>query len=147
MPLGNIVGTPLINGVSYAHADIVLEILGTPVVGCTGIDYADPQEITANHSTGTLPTSVGFGAVTPEGTITLTLEAIQSITAVAPQGRIQNIPFFSVGVNYVTEGGAFVRHSLKKCRFKGRSVSSTTGNSQIEETLELFVADIDYRAF
>ena len=147
MPIGNIIGVPLVNGVAYAHADIILNILGTPIVGCTAIAYSQKQEITPNFSTGTLATSVGFGASTATATITLNSKAVEALTAIAPEGRIENIPFFDVGVNYTTVSGDFVRHSLKNCRFKGRDTSSSVGNSQIEEPLELFVADIDYKAY
>jgi hypothetical protein len=76
----------------------------------------------------------------------MTMELIQAITRVAPNKRIQNITFFNIGVNFLPEGGLLVRHSLKKCKFKGRGTSSTTGNSEITEEIELFVADIDYDA-
>jgi hypothetical protein len=146
MPIGNIVGVPLINGVSYAHVDIILNILGTPIVGVTAITYSEKQEITPNHSTSPLPTSVGFGIVTPEATITMTLEAVQSLILIAPQNKLQNIPFFDVGVNYIPVGGILTRHSLKTCRFKGLDLSSAVGNSQIETTLELYVSEIDQNA-
>lgn len=146
MPVGNIIGVPLVNGVSYAHVDIIVNILGTPIVGITAIAYTEKQEITPNHSTNPLPTSVGFGIVTPEGSLTMTSEAAQALSNIAPGGKIQNIPFFDIGVNYIPEGGQLMRHSLKKCRFKGRDLSSAVGNSQIEETLELFIAEIDWKA-
>ncbi|RKZ83408.1 MAG: hypothetical protein DRQ39_09530 [Gammaproteobacteria bacterium] len=146
MPIGNIVGQPLINGVSPAHVDLIINILGTPIVGVTAITYSESQEITPNHSTSPLPTSVGFGIVTPVATLTLTSEAAQALSAIAPGGKIQNIPFFDIGVNFIPEGGFYTRHSLKKCRFKGRDLNSAVGNSQIEETLELFVAQIDWTA-
>lgn len=139
-----VVGVPLINGVEYTHADIVMNILGVPVVGVTNIDYSDMQEITLNHGTGTLPVSRGFGPVTFEATITLTMKEVQRLSNVAPLGRIQNIPDFDIGINYVTEAGDFVRHRLVKCRFKGRNPNTQVNNSQIEEELELSVADIKY---
>lgn len=148
MPDQNIIGNPLVNGVAYAHADIILEIFGQTIIGITGITYSDKQDIVENFSTGTKATSVGFGPVKPVATITATLEAIQQISNIAPEGKIQNIGFFDIGVNFLPTGdnAILVRHSLKKCRFKGRDINSTTGNSQIEEALELFVADIDYVA-
>ena len=135
---------PLINGVSYTHADVVINILGAPVIGVTKISYSDPQEITLNHSTGHKPTSRGFGPVTPEGSITLTMEEVQRLSDIAPLGRIQNIPDFPIGVNFATEDGKFTRHRLIKCRFKGRKPESEVNNSQIEEELELSIADISY---
>ena len=139
-----ILGVPLVNGVAYAHADIVVNLFGVPQIGVTAIEYADPQDITGNFSTGAHMTSVGFGQVKPVASITMTLELIQTIQRLAPNGKIQNIPFFDIGVNFLPDSGVLIRHSLKKCRFKGRNVTSQTGNSQIEEKLELFVADIDY---
>lgn len=137
---------PLINGVEYTHADIILQILGVPVVGVTSIDYRDMQEITANHGTGHLPVSVGIGAVSFEGTITLTMKEVQRLTTSAPNGRIQNIPLFDIRVNYLTEAGDIISHRLKSCKFKGRNPNSAVNNTQIEEALELFIADIDYNA-
>lgn len=141
-----ILGVPLVNGVAYVHADITLEIFGVPQIGVTQIEYGDLQKMTPNFSTGQHMTSVGISEVTPDAKITMTLELIQAIQSVAPGKKIQNIPFFNIGVNFLPEGGVLVRHSLKRCKFKGRRVSSQTGNSQIEEALELFVADIDYDA-
>lgn len=142
------VGVPLINGVEYTHADIVLNILGVPVIGLTAIDYSDSQEITINHGTGTKGSSRGFGPITVEASITLTMKEVQRLSdaaaVVAPGGRIQNIPSFDIGVNYVTEAGDFIRHRLINCRFKGRNPNSSVNNSQIEEELELSVADISY---
>jgi hypothetical protein len=137
---------PLINGVEYTHADIILQILGVPIVGLTSIDYRDMQEITANHGTGHLPVSVGIGAVSFEGTLTMTMKEVQRLTASAPFGRIQNIPLFDIRVNYLTEAGDIVSHKLKSCKFKGRNPNSSVNNTQIEEALELFIADIDYNA-
>lgn len=141
-----VVGVPLINGVEYTHADIVCNILGVPVIGITAIDYSDKQEITLNHSTGTLPSSRGFGPVMFEASITMTTKEVQRLSAVAPLGRIQNIPDFDIGVNYITEAGDFTRHKLVRCRFKGRNPNSQVNNSQIEEELELSVVDINYTA-
>jgi hypothetical protein len=139
-----IVGVPLINGTEYTHADIVMTILGIPVVGVTALNYKDDQAITLNHATGQKAVSRGFGPVTHEGSITLSMKEVNRLSAAAPGGRIQNIPDFDIGVNYITEAGDFVRHRLIRCRFKGRNPNSQVNNSQIEEQLELSIADIKY---
>jgi hypothetical protein len=141
-----IIGIPLINGVEYTHADIVVNVLGIPVIGVTAITYSDMQDITGNHATGQHYSSVGFGVFNPTASITMTMKEVQRLANAAPNGRIQNIPFFDIGVIFATEAGDLVRHRLIKCKFKGRSISSSTNNTQIEESLELFVADINYNA-
>ncbi len=137
---------PIVNGVEYTHADIVLNIGGVPIVGLTSIDYSDLQAMTANFSTGHESTSVGFGQVENTGNITVTFKAMQAIQLGAPNGKIQNIPFFEIGVNYLNESGILVRDVLNRCRFKGRAQSSETGNSEIPVTLELFVSKISYQS-
>jgi len=135
---------PIINGVEYTHADIVLNLFGVPIVGLTSIEYSAMQSIEGNFSTGHLPTSVGFGQVDLTATLTITSNEYRKLSLVAPLGRIQNIPFFDVGVNYIPETGLFVRDRLIRCKFKGVNMSSSTNNSQIEVPLELFVSDIKF---
>ena len=71
---------------------------------------------------------------------------VEALMKVAPFNRLQNIPFFDIGVNFITEDGKLARHSLKQCRFKGRSVTSAVDNTQLTEAIELHISDIDYNA-
>lgn len=139
-----VVGVPLINGVEYTHADILINILGIPVIGVTSIKYSDMQDMTLNYGTGQHPVSRGFGTIVPSGSVTLTMKEVQRLSNASPLGRIQNIPDFDIGVNFITEAGDFTRHRLVRCRFKGRNTESTVNNSQIEEELELSIVDIKY---
>lgn len=141
-----IIGKPNINGVAYAYSDIVLNVLGVPIVGVLAISYADPQAIELNYGAGNKPVSVGFGKIEPTGSVTLEMHEVEKLTEVAPNGRIQNIPFFDIGVNYATEDGKFARHRLVQCRFKGRAVDGAVDNTQLSEVLELLVSDVDYAA-
>ena len=135
-----------INGVAFAHGDIVVNILGVPVLGVTDITYDDPQDIESNYGTGHKPISVGFGKIIYTGTITIEMGDVEALMKVAPGNRLQNIPFFDIGVNFITEDGKLARHSLKQCRFKGRSVTSAVDNTQLTEAIELHISDIDYNA-
>jgi len=135
---------PLINGVEYTHADITLNLFGFPIIGVTAIEYSDMQNIEGNFSTGHLPTSVGFGQVDLTATITLTSVEFRRLLDFSPGRRLQNIPFFDVGINFLPETGFFRRDRLVRCKFKGANISSATNNTQIEVPLELFVADIQY---
>jgi len=139
-----ITGKPLVNGTAYAHSDIIMNILGAPIVEVSEISYADPQEMTLNYGTGNNPTSVGFGAVQPTASITIAKKELDKIRAVAPGGKIQNIPFFPIGVSYATDQGDYTRDRLNLCKFKGPDISSSQGNSRVDVTLELLVTSIDY---
>lgn len=141
-----IIGIPLINGIAYTHVNIVLIIAGVPIVELTKINYADPQDVTLNYGTGSAPTSRGFGPVKPTGSITISFKEVQRITDAAPGGKIQAIPAFPVGVNFITEAGDYVRHKLKEVVITGRNFGSQVNNSQIEEDLTLSIAEIDWKA-
>lgn len=138
----------LVNGVSKTHSDITFVVDTTPIIGLTALNYEDPQTIEGNFSNANKMTSVGFGPVRPTANATFTLEAIEQLQALAANvgGRIQSLPFFQITVVLDNpEGGLFIKHVLKQCRFKGRSFASQADNTQIEETIEIFVADIDYQ--
>ena len=140
-----VLGKPLINGVEYTHADLVINILGFPILAVTNIKYADPQDMNLNYGTGQQPVSRTYGTIQPTASITMLAKEIQRFSDAAPDGRIQNIPDFDIGVNFGNEAGNFQRHRLVKARFKGRNVDSSTNNTQIEEELELSVVEIKYK--
>lgn len=139
-------GQPLINGTAYSHADISLVILGVPIVEVSEIAYSDVQDITLNYGTGNQPTSRGFGNINPTGSITIAKKEFDKIREAAPDGKIQNISDFPIGVNYLTEAGDFTRDRLLNCRFVGADISSSQNNSRVEVTLELSIAAIQFGA-
>lgn len=141
-----VTGQPLINGTAYTHADISLNVLGSPIVEVTEINYSAVQNITLNYGTGNQPTSRSYGNVEPVASITISMKEFNNIVALAPLGRIQDIPDFPIGVNYSPEGQDFRRDLLTLCRFKGADISSSQGNTNTYVTLELSVADIIFGA-
>jgi hypothetical protein len=139
-----VTGTPLVNGTAYTHADIVLNVLGTPIIEVTEISYSSLQDIEKNFGTGNQATSRSFGQINHEGSITIAMKEYNKIVALAPLGQIQNIPDFPIGVNYSPEGQDFRRDALSLCRFKGTDISSSQGDTNVYVTLELSVGDIAY---
>jgi hypothetical protein len=141
-----VIGQALINGVAYTHADIKLVLLGVPIIEVTEINYSDTQDVELNYGTGNEPTSRGFGNVNPTASITISKKEYDRVRAVAPGGRIQNIPEFPVGINYTTEAGEFTRDRLNRAKFKGADQSSSQNDSNIMVTLELSIASITWGA-
>ena len=64
-------GVPLINGVEYGWADIVLAINGVPVTGITAISYGEKQDVSNIYGAGRYPVARGKGRITPTAKITL----------------------------------------------------------------------------
>lgn len=133
---------PLINGQAYAWGVIKLNVLGAVIAGVTGINYKDDQDMEDNMGAGNYPVSRGYGAVKATADLTLHMEEVESLQAVAPSGRLQEIPEFDIPVSYIPKNGKIVTHILKNCRFKNNSREAKQGDMKLECKLELQVSHI-----
>ncbi len=135
---------PLINGKSYEYADIVVNILGVPMVGITSIEYDVKQNMENIYGAGNKPVSRGYGKFEPTAKITLLMEEIENITAAAPLGQIQGIPEFDIVVIFVDAALITRKHVLKDCRFMNNPRNSKSGDTSIPCELDLIISDIKY---
>ena len=127
----SIIIPPLINGKSYEWADITCNILGLPTIGITSIEYDVKQNMENIYAAGNSPVSRGYGKFEPTAKITLLMEEVENITAVAPNGVIQYIPEFDIIVSYLDAALVTRTHKLRKCRFMNNPRSSKTGDTSI----------------
>ena len=136
--------TPLINGKSYEYSDITLNILGVPIVGITSIEYDETQAMENIYGAGRNPVSRGYGQMTPTAKITLLMEEVESIQAVAPLGKMQDIPEFDIIITYVDSALIPRKHVLKNARFMKNGRSSNTGDTSIPVELDLIISHINW---
>lgn len=137
--------TPLINGKSYEWADIVLNIMGVPIVGIVSIEYEEKQNMENIYGAGAYPVSRGYGKVEPTAKITLKMEEVQNIMSVAPLGRLQSIPEFDISVLYLDSALTTVKHKLRNCRFMDNSRKSNQGDTSIDVELGLILSHIEWQ--
>ncbi len=135
---------PLINGRTYDYASIIVNIMSVPIAGITAIEYSDEQEIEDNYGAGTMPVNRGFGKYKANAKMTLYMEEVEAITALAANGRLQNIPEFDVVVAYVNAANLPVTHKLRNCRFKNNNRKAKTGDTKIEVELDLIISHITW---
>lgn len=139
-----IVLPPLVNGKSYENSDIQVVILGVPIIGITAVDYEDTQEMSNIWSSGRFPTSRGYGKYEAKAKITILMEDLESITAVAPNRRLQDIPEFDVNILFIDSQLITRTHTIKNCRFMGNNRKSATGDTSIPVELELIPSHINW---
>ncbi len=137
--------TPLINGKSYEWADIIVNILGVPVVGITSIEYAEKQNMENIYGAGSYPVSRGYGKVEPTAKITMLMEEVESLMAAAPLGRLNQIPEFDIVVMFVDTNLVTRKHVLRNVRFMNNSRTSSQGETSIPVELELVLSNIDWQ--
>lgn len=135
---------PLINGKSYEWADIAINILGVTVVGVTSIEYEEKQGMENVYGAGRFPVSRGYGKVEPTAKVTLLMEEIEAIMAVAPLGRIQDIPEFDISVIYLDSALVTRKHKLRNVRFMNNVRSSSSGDTSIPVECELILSHIEW---
>lgn len=132
----------LINGKSNEWADIVINILGVPFAGITAVEYDLNQDMKLVYGSGNKPVSIGYGNFNPTAKITLLMEEVEAIQAVAPQGMLQRIPQFDITVFYFDPSLLPRTHTLQKCRFKSNGRKVSQGDTSIACELDILVADI-----
>lgn len=135
---------PLINGKSYEWADIVVNILNTPIMGITSIEYEEKQGMENIYGAGRFPVSRGYGKIEPTAKVTILMEELENLQTIAPLGRIQDIPEFDIIVMYLDPANVTRKHVLKNVRFMNNKRSAASGDTSIPVELELIISHIQY---
>jgi hypothetical protein len=133
---------PLINGNAYTYAKIVATILGLPIVGITEIDYNTKQEKTDNYGAGTNPVNRSHGRKMTEASITLFMEEVEAIRAIAPNRDLLDVPAFDITLTFVSGTNAPVTHVIKNCEFTEDGNSMKTGDAAISYKLPLIASHV-----
>ena len=133
---------PLINGKSYAWADITVNIGGVPVAGIVAISYKRSQEKTNNYGAGAKPVSRGRGNKEFEASITLHMEEVERLLLASPNRDLLDVPAFDINITYQSSDTQVANHVLKSCEFTEEACDIAQGDAVIEMELPLVIADI-----
>jgi hypothetical protein len=134
----------LINGKSYEWADILINILGSTFAGVTAIEYEDSQEMENVMGAGNRPVSRVYKNFVPTAKVTLLMEELEAIQAVAPNGVIQQIPEFDITVAYVDAALITRIHTIKNCRFMKNVRKIAQGDGAIACELDLIISHVNF---
>jgi hypothetical protein len=138
---------PMINGTAYGWSQIEIQFsnIKETLAGVKKISYSDEQEVQLNYGAGNMPVSRGFGRVTSEGAIEMSMEDIESIRSQIPSGRLQDLGEFDVIVSFLHPVEArIVTHTLKHCFINNNGVDAEEGAMEIATELNLNPAYIQW---
>jgi hypothetical protein len=133
----------LINGKSYAWAEVTVLALGVPIAGVKAISYTRKQEKKNNYGAGSKPVSRGHGREEYEASITLSMNEIQTLTNAAPQRNILKIPPFDIIVSFLPTDGIIVTHKLRNAEFLEDPIEMEEGDAEIVAECPLIISDIE----
>lgn len=137
---------PSINGKSYEWADIICNILGVPIVGITSIMYSEKQDMKNIYGAGNRPVSRAYGNIEPTAKISLLMEEVEALQAIAPLGNIMNIPEFNISVIYVDAALVTRTHILRNVRFTGNVRDVKQGDTSIVVEMDLILSHVEWVA-
>ena len=133
----------MINGHSYEWADIQLSIAGsTPIMGITEINYSYNRKITNVYGAGSEPVSRGYGSKEYTASITLKMEEVQTLLAIAPFQDITQIPTFTISVAWLDLENLTVLNVLRNCKFMNNEIKTKAGDTSTDVTLNICYAGI-----
>lgn len=141
MPINN---APLINGRAYDFAQILINILGVPLVGVQSIEYKEEQEKANNFGAGKFAVSRGHGTVNADATLELSMNDVERLRDAIPGGRLLDIPAFPITVTFLNAGKT-VTHTLHNCEFKDDGVTGSVDDTDLVRSFALVVSHITYR--
>ena len=135
----------LINGHSYEWSDIQLSIAGAaPIYGITDINYSSKRLGKNVYGAGSQPVSRGYGAVEYAGSITIKMEEMTPLRAIAPFGDVSQIPEFTIIVAFLDSQNNIVVNTLNSVKFLTDDFKTKQGDTSIDFTIELLIGSITY---
>lgn len=135
---------PLVNGQAFDYTQITPVFLGVPLLSMTSITYEQTQEKVNNMGTGNFPVSQGQGAIESSGTIELSMNDIEAMREVAPNGKLLLIPASDFILVFGNPQNVQT-HILKNLRFTNDGGSATLADSDLKFTLNFTLSDVQYR--
>lgn len=134
----------LVNGRSYSYVDITFSILNVPLPGISAINYVEEQEKTNEFGTSSRPVARGRGAIDANGSIEMSMDEVEALRDVAPDGSLLLLPAFEAVVVYGNPG-KIQRHVLEAVEFLNDGVETTSGDTSIKRSFALIISKVRYR--
>jgi len=135
---------PLINGRAFDFTQITATILGVPMASVSAISYVETQEKANNKGAGNRPVSRGQGSIEVEASITLSMNDVEALRDVAPDGSLVKLPAFEIIVVFGNAQSP-QRHVLKNVEFMDDGVEASVDDTDLARSFNIAVSHVVYR--
>lgn len=134
----------LINGKAYDFTQVVVKIFGVNIASVSQINYTEEQAKENNYGTGIRPVSRGRGAITSTCSLTMSMNDVEAIRDVAPDGSLLKLAPFDIEVSFLNDQKV-VNHVIKNCEFTTDGVEAAQDDKDIKKSFDLLPSHILYR--
>ena len=112
------------------------------MVGITEINYGYSRKITNIFGAGSEPCSVGYGPKDYTASITMKLEEVEGLLAIAPAKDITQIPTFSIFVAWLDSENAIKTDTLLNAKFMNYDIKTKQGDTSTDVTINILFAGL-----
>ena len=135
---------PLVNGQAFSYVQITPLFLGVPLVSMSSITYEEVQEKANNFGIGNRPVSRGRGAIDASGSIELSMNDLEAMREVAPNGSLLLLPASDFVLVFGNPQN-IQTHILKNLEFTNDGMTGTQGDTDLKLTLNFVISNVQYR--
>ena len=135
---------PLVNGISFDFVQLTPLFLGVPLVSMSSITYEEIQEKGNNFGIGNRPVSRGRGAIDASGSIELSMNDLEAMREVAPNGSLLLLPASDFVLVFGNPQN-IQTHILKNLEFTNDGMTGAVGDTDLKLTLNFVISDVQYR--
>lgn len=132
----------LINGKNYDWANLTAVLFGIPMVGITDISYKADNVNVNNYGAGRYPTSWGQGNVSYAGSLTIYKEEMDAIVQASPGKAIENLPPFSIILQYSGDGVNYRTEEIQNIRLLSRDFKAKQNDTSLMMTVPFIFAGL-----
>jgi len=142
----------VINGIAYDWASIEFKFStgsvneNSEIVQITSIGYGETRESKLNYGRGSQPVSKGFGNVSVEGKMKISMNEMRRLINAATNGKVQNLPAFDILISYKPGSGdaIIVADVLNGCTIDSTRFDLNQNDMDIEVEVNLNPFNITY---
>ena len=135
---------PLVNGRAFDFVQLTPLFLGVPLVSMSSITYEEIQEKINNFGIGNRPVSRGRGAIDASGSIELSMNDLEAMREVAPNGSLLLLPASDFVLVFGNPQN-IQTHILKNLEFTNDGMTGAVGDTDLKLTLNFVISDVQYR--
>ena len=135
---------PLVNGIAFDFVQLTPLFLGVPLVSMSSITYEEIQEKVNNFGIGNRPVSRGRGAIDASGSIELSMNDLEAMREVAPNGSLLLLPASDFVLVFGNPQN-IQTHILKNLEFTNDGMTGAVGDTDLKLTLNFVISDVQYR--
>lgn len=127
----------------YDWSAVSVKFDGEDIAGLLACKYKTEQEKEEIYGKGNKPISIQKGNKKYSGEVKLHKSELDKMIEKAPNKELEDVPYFDVVINFLSEGGNTCSRTLKNCQFTECEEDISQGDKFMKITLPVIALDVE----